>query len=563
MHATRTDFSLRLAKRSPKFSHLLLVVACLGVIPLVPASKTEAVSFDQCPTLTGDGSQSNPWVLWTDDDFGCFEPGFAMFPAGGGFDSYVALANDLTWESNYPLFTAQNQGNLHFDGRGLSITIKNVINSPGVFNGTYGAQISNLTVRADNSTLADGAGWVSGSDTGSTFTSVASNGPISDGGGGIVGEAVGTAINRSFSTGTVGSTGGGIVGANSVNSVVSNSFSNGLVSMGGGGIVGGYSDHAVVSNSFSTGVIDSFGGGIIGFGSNEPTVVNSYSTGIALGQDSEIIGDGTYLPVVFNSTGFSSGWSDVVANSTLTSLGNVWRTCAINVPYFVGAFYPSDNCGTIRDSQIVFSANSTTSANLIAPADNTFSLVNRGQSVPFSFVEIIGETARVAMGGVTCSSSAPCRLHDLAQTADGSRRDITIETAGTVSIRRYDAWSGWSSDVQRFSVAPVVLPPVNQDIAESGPTSTGLGSAINVKSRELTVKRGKSVTRSKLLKWYQVSVPRNSSVSLRIAGPSRKYCTLVGSNVKGAKIGRCKVSVRIIPKVGRAKTKTLAITVVR
>lgn len=536
----------------------MVLVAFLGATPMIAPTASAGTSLADCPNLTGEGTRDNPWLLWTDADFGCFVPDFSLTPVGGGADAYIGLAADLTWGSYLPLFTHQNAGTLHFDGRGRSITIKDVTGSNGVFNGTFGAQISNLTVRAVNSTLDVGAGWVSGSDTGSTFTNVASNGPIPEEGGGIVGKAVNTTITSSFSNGVIGIAGGGIAGARAVGATVSNTYSTGLIGVGGGGIVGAGSTDVIVSTSSSTGAIGFGAGGIVGSNSTRPTVVNSFSMGAFTSPAGALVGGGATSPATSNSAGYSEGWSDTAANITLTSVGTSWRTCSTNVPYFVGAFYTSNNCGAIRAARITYEGGAMTGANLTAPTANTFSLVNKGSSGPFSFLAIVGDTAKVTMAGTECTDAGKCKVNDLVQGGDGSRRDVTIVSAGTVKVHRYDAWTGWVGEPVSFTVTPVPTPT-----SSTTTTIAGSGGTPAPTAGVLTVKKGKKLARTRLLKWYKVPVKRGSVVTLRLSGSSRKYCKVVGASIKGVKVGKCKVRVRVAPKKGHPTTRLLAVTVIK
>lgn len=337
-----------------------------------------------CHSLTGDGSQADPWTIWSDLDLTCFDAGNVWVPAGGpGSDAWVSLAADVSRESVLPVFASSGSSYqaLHFHGNDHTITFRNVTNTPGLFADQVGIHVSNLTIAADNSTLASDGGWFMARDHDGTYTDVASTGDISlDGGGivgsyserttidrarssglianfagGIVGSRAGyVTVTRAYSTGDITGYGGGIMGPEARYSTVTSSFSMGAIQVEAGGIVGRFALFTTIANSYSAGVIaGSNAGGIAGTAPASTTIVDSYSLGALTGTDSGgIIGEpradvvisnsyssgalvsgyrvfggadrspvGNLMPLITNTYGVATdGWFDIVAASYLTGV---------------------------------------------------------------------------------------------------------------------------------------------------------------------------------------------------------------------------------------------------
>jgi len=331
-----------------------------------------------CGTVTGDGSDADPWRIYSDTDLACFASG-TWTPAGGtGAIAFVQLMADVTYQSAQQLFTGAGTdfNRLDFDGAGRKITIRNVNGFPGLFANQHYITVAHLRIHADNSTLFSSAGWFMDEDDHGTYLDVASDGAIGINGGGIVGASSQfTTMQNARSSGEIGNFGGGIVGSNSGYANISRSYSTGAIGWYAGGLVGAASQYATVTQSFSLGAMDweaggilsrfahlatvssvfSTGqingftaGGILGNGPVVSTVTNAYSTGAVVGIDSGgIIGEpgssdtilnayssGALLsgyrvfggsnrtpsppPTILNSyTGTANGWSDTTARQYL------------------------------------------------------------------------------------------------------------------------------------------------------------------------------------------------------------------------------------------------------
>jgi hypothetical protein len=78
-----------------------------------------------------------------------------------------------------------------------------------------------------------------------------------------------------------------------------------------------------------------------------------------------------------------------------------------------------------------------------------------------------------------------------------------------------------------------------------------------------TVTTSKSASVKSIAAFAKLKVLSTSKVSLKVARTSAKYCKVVGTKLKGLKVGSCKVTVTVTPKKGRAKFKTVTLKVTR
>ena len=289
-----------------------------------------------CGTVTGDGSQADPWLIQSSIDLACFATG-TWTPAGGtGATAFVQLMANVAYQSAQPLFAGAGTdfARLDFDGAGRTITIRNVTGFTGLFADQDDVSVTHLRLHTENSTLASTAGWFMDRDTRGTYTDVSSDGAISldsggivgassqfttlqnarssgeigNFGGGLIGAGSGYAnVSRSYSTGAIGWYAGGLVGAASQYATVTQSFSLGAMDPEAGGILSRFAHYATVSSVFSMGQIDGFtAGGILGSGPSDSTVANAYTTGALSGADSGgIIGEPVSNNTILNA--YSSG----------------------------------------------------------------------------------------------------------------------------------------------------------------------------------------------------------------------------------------------------------------
>ena len=340
--------------------------------------------------------------------------------------------------------------------------------------------------------------------SGTTISDSASTGPISNYGGGLVGSnSSSVTITNSFSTGAIDSYSGGLIGSGSQQFMISDSFSTGVMSSYGGGLVGADSEGGTVDNSFSTGFIGDYGGGILNPAPSSPFVgfvTNSYSTG-TLGFGSNAISDVSGDVIVRNSYGAEGpAWSDSAANAALTgvpigagSFGTSWGSCGVNLPYFITSFYSSNPCGSALAADVEVSGSDPSLAmsrtTVVGPTDNSFSVTSTISSSPFSYVSVVNGTGTVTKGGTSCVTESDCIIRDVMQ-GPHSRGAFTITGDGTLTVKRFDSFTGDSSTVGTLAVSRI--PTSTSEVVNFTLTLNPVGGLCGVNS--VTVASGAAVT---------------------------------------------------------------------
>ncbi len=102
-------------------------------------------------------------------------------------------------------------------------------------------------------------------------------------------------------------------------------------------------------------------------------------------------------------------------------------------------------------------------------------------------------------------------------------------------------------------------------------TSTSDGSAVTVPAatspatvrRMLSVKVGKKVTSSAMVRFAGISAPKSSKVKVSVAKAGARFCKASGTSVQGKKVGVCSVRVSVTPKGQKARVRTIYVNVVR
>jgi hypothetical protein len=401
----------------------------------------------------------------------------------------------------------------------LNVTVRNSY-STGIIAGQGGGIIGQPSTGATvsnsfstGSSNVDGGGILAKQAANATVTnsfSIAASLP----GGLVAANSRGTSVSTSYSTASIGATdltagAGGIFSAyadlvpRNANSVT-NSFTTGNIYTGGGGIVGRmaptYDTPMTVTNSYSTGNIGSGGGGIGGEYSIDLTVNNSYSTG-AIGSDAGgiIARDGRGVvnnaytvgtvnlsgggivgwnsPATASSSQFENGagWSDANARTVLTGtpssipgVGSVWGSCTPNTPFFLVAFYPVNPCEDPQYFPLTVSSSGAPSlTTFTAPANNTFTLVNQYRSATTpTFISLVNGTGSVSVGGTSCAHLLSCRLMDFVGTGGYAKSNVTVVSAGTVTVQRLN------SDGTITSLGTITINPQPVVVAETSTTTT-------------------------------------------------------------------------------------------
>lgn len=97
----------------------------------------------------------------------------------------------------------------------------------------------------------------------------------------------------------------------------------------------------------------------------------------------------------------------------------------------------------------------------------------------------------------------------------------------------------------------------------NGGTSTNLTTLIQTNVASTTqLSRATARTAKSLATQAKLTVLKGSTVTLKIASSSAKYCKVTGASIKGFKVGSCKVTVTVKPKKGVSRSKTLTLKVV-
>jgi hypothetical protein len=468
--------------------------------------------------------------------------------------------------------------------------ISNSISTGTIGNGGGGilgstAGISTVTGSSSSGSIGPSGGGIVGSGASrATVSASFSTGSIGGTGGGIIGSAADTStVTGSYSVGIIGDYGGGIVGSSATLSTVSDSFSTGLIGFGAGGIVGDLSTGVTVSKSYSTGLIGDSAGGIVGVFRDSPTIVNSYSLGSLGSNAGGDIGPGNGIFAISNVYLLQGNpWSDVQAQMNLTGYGTTWGSCGVNRPWFLLSFYPDGVCDTPLDVRVIYDGTSPPPTAITVPPNDQFSLENKGASGPFSWVSIVNGTGSVKVGGTTCTTSSACKLPDMVQDNTSSQMVFTIVSAGTVTVRRHVAGVSGTTVVGTFTVTPntppeAPAPPTEQSQEQAAPTpgssasSGGPGVAPSVGASSPaaaagksapTLKRGKKMRRPVLLSLAELKMSKGESFELRIKKASRRRCLAAGSAVKARLVGRCTVTVSVVPTKGRARSRTIPIDII-
>jgi hypothetical protein len=85
---------------------------------------------------------------------------------------------------------------------------------------------------------------------------------------------------------------------------------------------------------------------------------------------------------------------------------------------------------------------------------------------------------------------------------------------------------------------------------------------VSVQIRKLSVRRGGTVSAAKVVSAVNMSIPKKSVGTMRITiVKGAKYCTFVGTHVRGVGTGVCSITVAMIPKKGKKVTRTTTLTV--
>jgi len=364
----------------------------------------------------------------------------------------VKFNTDITISSSIGIngYFIINSEYITINGNDKVITIDNITNYPGLIqNGTSSnncytnININDLgVVTSNNSTLADGGGWIgrsyfsNGISSGIiSVTNCYSTGDIGSngGGGGIFGQSAGQSstggsitLSNCYSTGNINIYAGGILGeyayleSTGGSLTVEYCYSTGDIGSHAGGIFGGYAKRrssggsVIAKNCYSTGFIGTnpgFGGGIFGSAAGllsrggSVTAINCYSIGTIGPQSGGIFG---------YNTG-SSSLSGTITSSNCYSIGTIGSNAGGIFGKFTGE---SASGGTITSS-------------------NCYSTGNIGTSAGGTFGQATGQSA----SGGTITSSNCYSTGNIGTSAGGTFGQATGKSASGGTITSSNCYS--------------------------------------------------------------------------------------------------------------------------
>jgi len=152
------------------------------------------------------------------------------------------------------------------------------------------------------------------------------------------------------------------------------------------------------------------------------------------------------------------------------------------------------------------------------------------------------------------------------------------DLAASLGMTRTEA--GVTADVLKTSEAPTTglqyATTVTGDALKISVTAVSFsGPTYNLLLRKATVpatsnltvlvapvmKVNKATTAKSIATYLKMTVASGSKLSLKVAATSAKYCKVVGTSVKGVKMGSCKVTVTVTPQKGKAVSQSKTLTV--
>jgi hypothetical protein len=173
-----------------------------------------------------------------------------------------------------------------------------------------------------------------------------------------------------------------------------------------------------------------------------------------------------------------------------------------------------------------------------------FDAENKVFAGSYSFV-IRTSTARCLYGIADGEISAKLTI------STSEQGDITQTMTESVSID--STWLKVNANGFHYS-SPVIKTSLWSSVP---PTPTTVTEAVVMPQ----VSKTKSATAKSIANYAKLKVASTSKISLRIASGYAKFCKISGANLKGLKVGSCKVKVTVTPKKGKAASKTITLKV--
>lgn len=106
--------------------------------------------------------------------------------------------------------------------------------------------------------------------------------------------------------------------------------------------------------------------------------------------------------------------------------------------------------------------------------------------------------------------------------------------------------------------------PTSQPANVATPSTTGASlSPVASVSKAPAVRLIRMTTGKSIASYLKLNVPSKSTIRLRIATTSLKFCKVIGTSVKGLKVGQCKLTISIKPQRGLTTSRTISLKVTK
>lgn len=138
-------------------------------------------------------------------------------------------------------------------------------------------------------------------------------------------------------------------------------------------------------------------------------------------------------------------------------------------------------------------------------------------------------------------------------TFDPSLMSVSRQAGSTAQGTDTVGWSQWTAAANGTAGRFLTI----SDISFSAPKFTVQ------RASKLTLRKGKRVGLATVASFNRVRVRKGARLSATVANASRRICRVKGRNVTGLKPGRCRLTLIVKPKRGKATRKTVSFRVVR
>jgi hypothetical protein len=216
--------------------------------------------------------------------------------------------------------------------------------------------------------------------------------------------------------------------------------------------------------------------------------------------------------------------------------------------------FPSNEGGTSRPLTGDASLDSTTlTVKMVGPHFKLDgSTLNTGSLEVF----IPKETITACFGGTATDLATSLGI---TRTEAGVTADV-VKTSGAPTTGLQYATSV-IGDALKISITAVSFsnPSYKLQLHKATVAVDLIQSPVVVDKNLLSLKAKK--TAKELASQAKLAMPSGSKVSLKVVSSTAKYCKVIGTTIKGLKVGTCKVTVTVKPKKGASKSRTLTLKV--